>query len=333
MRREPTESFLGEGVLPAPLLPLKPTVKLRQRAIKSGLLIDETPADLLTEETETHQDDVTRRWTHRRGEASFYHLRLPPLENVDGGRGLLYKPEGYLRFGWIARVQPVLVKQALNFLLSRPHLRQPQDGARLLENLRNEFVARRYSAIRHETNTTQVRQAFEKLIELGLLQSVENGYFLDWRVLQTSPESVPTPQSVALPLLPNLLRSQPIKLDFAHAPNSINLLPIRFPTDPDDGKLISARLVVKLLRRDWGIYDPQSKGALCIAILWGRKPIVLAEWQQNISNSTATKTKTYDLTSYLLSLGAINALSLRLTADPAPPWLHINAHIELKLQK
>lgn len=307
-------------------------IKLRQQSIESGLLIDETPTDLLAEETIIHQENVTRRWTHRRGEASFYHLRLPPLENSDGGRGLIHKPEGYTRFGWIARVQPVLVKQALNFLLARPHLQQPKDGARPLENLISEFGARRYSAIRHKTNTTQAWQAFEKLIELGLLHTTESGSYLDWRVLQRPPDAAPAPVRTLPASPPNILRSHPIKLDCAH-PNPISLYPIRFPADPDDGKLVSARLIVKLLRRDWGIYDPQTEGTLNIAILWGRKHTALAEWQQTTSNSTAAKTKTHDLTSHLLPLGAINALTLKLHADPAPPWLHVNAYIELKLQR
>jgi hypothetical protein len=143
--------------------------RLRRQAVDRGALIE----------------DVSWVSGHR------FVLRVPDFD--PSVRGMIWKPLGYVRYGWHHVVTPAIPKRVLNLYLQQPRQRVYHlDPAYVAAKCRRRFPYERSRAVA-PLNLADVGKALRLLVRLGLFLPDRDGVRVDWATFnRPAPAEVPT---------------------------------------------------------------------------------------------------------------------------------------------
>ncbi|MCP4425139.1 MAG: hypothetical protein GY803_11645 [Chloroflexi bacterium] len=309
-------------------------VQLRQQAVKNGELHDNTPEEGWSYEYVGDTSAAGYRRTHRMGERSFYHLAIPGYAEMK--RGVILKPVGYIRHGWIRRVEPGLAKQVLNFLLSRPRrqfdIRNPERlDARPLADWAKEFAARRKKDGR-SVRVARVQKALSSLVDLGLLQACARGYWLDTARLQHPGRTAPLrPLPPRALLSSKRLQSVRVRAEFPFQTEAY--FPFAFSEDPDARVVVSATLRLRVYVANWVHLALRGQTPevrqVAVTLVDARRQALAAPWQWEVKTVDESVGKRFDLSALVQELPALNGLGVHIRLDTPCAWLKVAAALEL----
>jgi hypothetical protein len=143
--------------------------RLRRQAVDQGALVE----------------DVSWVSGHR------FVLQIPGFD--PSVKGMIWKPLGYVRYGWHHVVTPAIPKRVLNLYLQQPRQRVYHlDPAYVAAKCRRRFPYERSRAVA-PLNLADVGKALRLLVRLGLFLPDGDGVRVDWATLsRPAPAEVPS---------------------------------------------------------------------------------------------------------------------------------------------
>ncbi len=140
-------------------------------------------------------------------------------------KGIVWKPLGYVRNGWHQVVTPAIPKRVLNLFFQQPRQRVYHlDMPYIVNKCRRRFPYGEYKPV-EPLKAADVSKSLKLLLQLGLLFPEDDGYRIEWEVLNHPAPAVPPafdePDSRGHPLF-----LQSAELDPARAERALDLIDI-----------------------------------------------------------------------------------------------------------
>jgi hypothetical protein len=146
-----------------------------------------------------------------------FFLRVPDFDRLT--KGVIWKPLGYVRNGWHRVVTPAIPKRVLNLYLQQPRQRVYHLDTTYIASKCKRYLPGTSPQPQEPLNLADVGKALRLLVRLGLLESEETGFRIDWAAFHQPARTVALPFAAPgpheHPLFRNAVAADPIRAERA----------------------------------------------------------------------------------------------------------------------